>query len=514
MIRIASGIAVLCIVSTAQHAQAQTHRPAAAPQWRASWPGYAGDAWHRALSPIASQSLSNVHWWTPVDLQPQYSGGKLFIHYGSPLITPRGTIVVTLKTGAADGFRVDGHASGSGILLWTFVTDYVLMPHHWTPALGPALTARGELAIPGAGGTVHLRSRPDSILGTTRRSAFYGLANYAANSALYDANVMIDTPITSDARGNLYFGFVVLGANPAGLESGIARIDGATGAGTWTSAHAAAGDALMRKVVFQCAPALSLDGSSIYVAVNDVAGWGAGHGYLLRLDSQTLALQSRVRLEDVAHPGLDANLADDGSCSPTVGPDGDVYFGVLENPFLSHNLRGWLLHFDATLAVRKTPGAFGWDDTPSIVPASAVPSYSGASTYLLFTKYNNYSFVGTGDGQNEIAVLDPNGAGIDPLSGATVMSEVLTVLSPTPDPAFPGGVTEWCVNTAVIDAQRRCALVSNADGTLYRWNFATNSLAESITLGSGIGEAYTPTLIGPDGVVYAVNNGILYAIGD
>jgi hypothetical protein len=32
-------------------------------------------------------------------------------------------------------------------------------------------------------------------------------------------------------------------------------------------------------------------------------------------------------------------------------------------------------------------------------------------------------------------------------------------------------------------------------------------------LGDPIGEAYTPTLIGPDGAVYAINNAVLYAIG-
>lgn len=34
-----------------------------------------------------------------------------------------------------------------------------------------------------------------------------------------------------------------------------------------------------------------------------------------------------------------------------------------------------------------------------------------------------------------------------------------------------------------------------------------------ITLSSGIGEAYTPTVIGSDGTVYAVNFAVLNAIG-
>src|SRR5262249_47248248 len=41
-----------------------------------------------------------------------------------------------------------------------------------------------------------------------------------------------------------------------------------------------------------------------------------------------------------------------------------------------------------------------------------------------------------------------------------------------------------------------------------------NSFTQSVTLTPGIGEAYTPTLISPDGTVYAVNNATLFAVGN
>ena len=101
------------------------------------------------------------------------------------------------------------------------------------------LTAQNRLYIAGAGGTVYFRDAPNSATGNTGQQAFYGIGNYQANEQIYQQNVVIDTPITADNRGNIYFGSVVLGSTPLGLKSGIARMDPA-GNGTWISAGDAA----------------------------------------------------------------------------------------------------------------------------------------------------------------------------------------------------------------------------------------------------------------------------------
>ena len=321
--------------------------------------------------------------------------------------------------------------------------------------------------------------------------------------------MFIDTPITSDRYGNVFFGFQVTGSTPLGLQSGLARID-YDGNGTWIYASATVTDAAVSQVAMNCAPALSNDHETLYVAVNN--GY-SGYGYLVALDSRTLMPRARVRLKDVQYPGKDANVDDDSTASPTIGPDGDVYFGVLETPWYSNHDRGWLLHFDSTLSQTKIPGAFGWDDTASIVPSSLVASYSGSSSYLLMTKYNDYSDPGIGgSGSNKIAVLDPMNTEIDPVTGATVMKEVLTALGPTPNTGQPG-VREWCINTAAIDPFTKSILANSEDGKLYRWDLTSNTLSETFTLTTGVGEAYTPTVIGVDGTVYAVNDAILFAIG-
>ena len=260
------------------------------------------------------------------------------------------------------------------------------------------------------------------------------------------------------------------------------------------------------------APALSNDGATVYIAVNTAPAAGVVQtGYLLALESTTLAFRGRVALTD-PNLGTRARISDDGTSSPVVGPDGRVFYGVLEAQFPTHNARGWLLQFDAALVPTGVPGSFGWDVSPSVIPASMVPSYGGTSTYLLAQKYNNYRGVGSGDGLNRLAVLDPGASQADPIvPGVQVMREVLTILGPTQD-GNTTGRREWCINTMATDPARRSILANNEDGILYRWNLATNTFSQSIRLNSGLGQAYTPTAIGADGAVYAVSNARLYAV--
>lgn len=477
-----------------------------------AWFGYGRDAQHSAQAAVATQDLNRIAWMTAVDLAPpRQANGALLIHYGSPVVTSHNTVVVPVKTTAAGGFRVEARSGVNGGQIWSALSDYVLPPHNWVPSYGPALTATNRLFFPGSGGRLWVKDNADSGTGAPYAVAFYGLDKYQASPAAFDSSVFVNTPVTVDAQGTAYFGFVVTAANPAGLVSGIARVD-ANGVGTWASATAIAGDPAVQKVAMNSAPALSPDGKTVYVAVNAAAVAGAVQGgYLVALDSTTFALRASTLLLDPS-TGTFARVSDDSSASPTVGPDGDVYYGVLERTFGSHNARGWLLHFNAALAPAGAPGSFGWDTTPSIVPATMVPSYGGGSPYLLMTKYNNYAGVGSGDGANRIAILDPRATQADSISGLPVMKEVMTILGPTFESGTSGPVKEWCINTAAVDPATKSILVNSEDGYLYRWDLVANKLSQKIQLTSGVGEAYTPTAIGADGAVYAINNAVLFSI--
>jgi len=427
-------------------------------------------------------------------------------------VTTRNTVVIPVKTGATGGYRVEGRTGATGALVWSANTDYVSPPHNWTPPYNVLLTQQGRLVAPGAGGKIMVRDDPDATTGAFAPQVFYGASAYNANSAAFNSTVFINTPVTADAQGNLFFGFHVTGANPAGLVSGIARVS-SSGAGIWVGAAAAAADAAIVKPAMNCAPAISNDGATVYIAVNRNSGGGVTQtGYLLALDSTTLAVRARIALQD-PNLGVGARVSDDGTASPVVAPDGRVFYGVLEATFGTHNARGWLLQFDALLNPVDAPGSFGWDVSPSVIPASIVPSYAGTSTYLLALKYNNYEGAGTGDGLNRLAVLDPKATQADPIvPSVTVMREIMTILGPTFDAGSTTARREWCINTMAADPTRNSILANNEDGILYRWDLANNTLSQNVRLNAGLGQAYTPTLVGADGAVYAISNATLYAI--
>ncbi len=475
-----------------------------------SWNSYGRDAQHDALGSGPSQLPIAIRWSTPVDLDPQYSGnGDLYIHYGSPVITAQNNVLIPVKTGAEGGFQVNAIHAATGQQYASWTTDYILPAHNWTPPMGITLTADGKyVAIPGAGGTVLLRSSPNATNGTSTRVAFYGIASYNANPQAFSNAIQICTPITADSADTLYFGYISSGAPlpgyPSGIPSGLARVP-VSGSPTFVSASSLAQDPSINQVVYNCAPALTADGSKLYIAVSQ-----GSSGYLCLVNTQNLKPINQVALVDPRNPEWYASLPDDGTASPTIGPDGDVYFGVLEYNFPSNHARGWLLHFNSALTATKTQGAFGWDDSASIVPRNLVPSYQGPSSYLVLTKYNNYADPGIGgNGLNMVAVLDPNVSMPDPITGATVMNEVLKVLGPTANANLPG-VDEWCINSAAIDPVTKCAIINSEDGHVYRWSFATNTLSLGLKLAPPTGEAYTSTAIGPDGAVYAINNAQLF----
>src|SRR5438552_2480756 len=167
------------------------------------WNGYARDPQHTGDSTVAAQPIQAIHWQTPVDLSPQYSGNDLLIHYGSPVVTQANTVVVPVKTGAAGGFQLEGINGTTGAVQWTQASDYVLPPHNWVPSYTPTLTPSGKLYYAGKAGSIYIVNAPDGVGATsTGPIYFYGQGLYNSSPAAFDAHLFSTTPVTSAAQGN------------------------------------------------------------------------------------------------------------------------------------------------------------------------------------------------------------------------------------------------------------------------------------------------------------------------
>jgi hypothetical protein len=498
-----------------------------------TWMGYGGDPEHTSVSHTQLAAMQKVLWTTPVDEFPTFSG---FAHYCSPAVTEGNTVVVGVKTQETDGWELDGRNGKTGALLWSVPTDYAALSTSlttWLTVYPMALASSHSAIGAGGGGTVYVKTDADTPSSLVHRYCFYqSIANYDASPSTY-ASIKINTPFTGSRSGPFFFGYrndstATNALNTQVGTGGIVSMD-ALGRTFFKRAQDlvpnSPGDIVYP--AYNSSPAISNDGSQIYCAFTNKT---QGKFYLVQMETRSLKPIKAVRMIDPVN-SKDVLICSCGSASPMVGPDDHVFFGILRNnDGTSH---GWMLQFDRNLnqadsnGKRFPVGAFGWDDTPSVVPASAVQSYHGLATYLILTKYNNYFSTG-GNGRNRLAILDPTTDSVtkDPAgSGLSTMNEVLTITgvtcdadfyactaaTDTTDPSVP--VREWCINAAAIDPITRSAVVNSEDGSVYRWDFDTNTLKNAMPLEPATGEPYTSTIVGPDGTCYAVNHATLHAIG-
>lgn len=503
------------------------------------WLCYGGNAQHSGVWTGTSQTAALIKWSTPLDDDRPYYGGDVLAHYAAPMITPTNTVVYgyrfTTNGGKNhDNWRVIARSGKTGSSVWSFDTDYnaaVIWPQDWTSVFPVTLfqasgsaNNRGVVAA-ALGGSLLVRTSADAATGTPTRIVFYTtLADFQQNSSAY-APIIINTPLTADSSGNVYFGYEVTNTLPKSLAAlgtgGIAKVNVNTGNCIYQSVQSLGIDTGLNRPAINCAPALTTDGNSIYVGLV-----GSNGSMLAKLDTTKLKASAHVALidPDPVQKGGGAGLINESSGSPMIGPDGHVFMGVFGASYRESH--GWMLQFDSNLKQTDSKGktlpvgAFGWDDTASVVPSTMVPSYKGTAKYLICTKYNNYDMGGDdgADGSNKVAVLDPTSNNIskDRQSQIPVMNEVLTVLGPTltnGDLNHPNARNEWCINSVAVDVNRKSAIINSEDGHMYRWSFVTNTLVEALDLQPATGEAYTETAIGPDGQLYAINNSILCCLG-
>ena len=166
--------------------------------------------------------------------------------------------------------------------------------------------------------------------------------------------------------------------------------------------------------------------------------------------------------------------------------------------------RGHLFKFDANGNALATYD-FGWDITPSVFPHDG--------TYSIRIKNNYYDGPAGKAGRFEISSLDADLAPEWSFASTTTedcVRQADGTIACLDDGFHPDGF-EWCVNQPAVDAAG-VTYANSEDGSLYAIG-PDGKLAGEIFLSSALGAAYTPVAIGSDGVIYAQNNGHLFAVG-
>lgn len=532
--------------------------PVAAAEPEGGWAQWGRTPQHGGGSPIVAQPLSailaDVVYDPFVEQMKAEGGGDLFAHYAVALADDSGVYMV-FKSGVYQGFgnwdlltwsvKKLQWIGGRLEVVWTFDSDWKPEPLEmtgWEPVFLPAMSG-DDLWVPGLGGTVfqvsketglqRARLNPFPDLDVSRYVAG-GLAVGPDGSVVYDvvAPVNLFRPVAESWLIKL---------EPGGRASRVdfaTLVPGAPGAADpcqgsfaqsqrpWppsTTAVPPTSACGAQRPGINVVPAVAPDGTIYVVSRADLAdryaylvavhpdltpAWTAswrgilndGCGVLLLNDDSNLGCRSG------ANPGVDpatndrpaGRVNDAGTASPVVLPDGSILVGTAS----SYNFfRGHLFKFSDSGGVLATYD-FGWDLTPAV--------FSHDGTYSILLKDNHYTS-SDADAYYFVTSLDSSLTPEWSFRATNTQN-----CARQPDGAVvcvddhPEGF-EWCVNQPAVDASGTVYLNSE-DGTLYGFD-RSGAVVGQIFLDTALGAAYTPVSIGPDGILWAQNNGHLFAVG-
>jgi hypothetical protein len=211
-----------------------------------------------------------------------------------------------------------------------------------------------------------------------------------------------------------------------------------------------------------------------------------------------------------------ARVLDDSSSSPTIAPDGSIFYGA----YTAYNFaQGHMLHFSANGDFLNAFN-FGWDNTPAIYPHGG--------TYSVIFKNNHYaggSYCGDPNWcpaeRTNTELLGPEAYFVtqfDPNLNIEWSFQNHNTQSCTRNPDgtitcisdHPNGF-EWCVNAAVVDS-RGTVYANSEDGNLYAIGQG-GVMLQKIFQQLAIGAAYTPASLDGSGRIYSQNDGHLFVVG-
>lgn len=464
---------------------------------------------------------------------------------------------------------------GSLATTWTFTSDWKPVPYSKVPTSGPtwepvfhAVLTQSAIYVPGASGSVY---KLDKATGAV-------LAHVDPLGAAADRDTFVAGALTADAAGNVYYNVLRLDPNHPwdqdiqGAWLVKVNADDSSRAVTWASitpGTPGAGDRCTatfsitqlpwptsptavpgavpcgsQRPGINVAPAVAADGTIYDVSrAQNTSRWAYLIAVKPDLTSKWVATL-RERFHDGCNVEIPANgtpggcragaatgvdpaenlagsgrVLDESSASPTVAPDGSIYYGA----YTRYNYaQGHLMHFSKQ---GRFLGAyhFGWDLTPAI--------YQHDGTYSVDIKDNHYGDVGSYC--NDPTFCPPDRDATNPAYPEEYFITQLDPVTMSPQWQYkntntqsctrdasgtttctttnPNGF-EWCINAPAVDANGT-VYANGEDGVLYAIGQGGVLTSPPFFLDLSIPAAYTPLSIGGDGKIYAQNFGHLVVVG-
>ncbi|MBI1747993.1 MAG: PQQ-like beta-propeller repeat protein [Acidobacteria bacterium] len=446
----------------------------------AQWPQWAHDPQHTSfLSDVTGQPVSAIRWSLDIDNTVPPEPRIIEIHYASPLIDATNTIYMTKKERTPDLVihRKVMKITSTGSILCNYESDYVPPPSAWEPVFHPVLV-NGNLYVPGARGVLHVVDTADCTRIDTL-SPYEMPEDPTIRQQLLTTVFVAGAPMLDDA-GNIFYTMLVRAGAPLGLENQLVKISGEDGTISTVTVEELMGEPAFLPAL-NAAVAVAPDGT-IYMGVRKPGI--IPNGWLVAINAD---LTFKWKGSMSSDPARVAIINDLSSSCPVVGPDGRVFYGGVNT---NEQSAGYLYAFSPS---GEFLGSFdfGWDITPAIYPdPDGDPTH-----YHLVQKYNRYL-----SRRYYMVSIDPN----------TMERECQWELVGR----------EWCINAPAIDKDG-AVYTNGEDGYLYRLtgmypaaDGSCNPQMTRISLDRARDAAYTPLALGPDGTVYTLNNGRMFAVGN
>jgi hypothetical protein len=483
--------------------------------------------------------------------------GEITAHYQVPLVVgddiymewKSGQYTSVDNLGSQKWNETRYHWNGSSLdSVWVFPTDWKPLPQiPWEPVFQPVVVG-DAIWVPAAAG---------SLWQVDRRSGM-SLARVNPFGTQLDPTIYVMSGLTADDAGNLYYTAMQYDQTNLAPMSWLVKVapDGTTKKVDFPSLvpnapgaddnceltydqniwplpwpPPAMGDAGVPSPIFDAcggqraalnaAPAIGSDGTIFVVSV---AHNNERYGYVIAVNPDLTpkwATSLRGYLndgcgvlvpedDDPQHCSVGATMGvdpwtndtpagavdDSSSSSPVALPDGGVLYGALT---YYNEARGHLFKLDASGKIAGTYD-FGWDTTPAV--------RAHDNTYSIVLKDNHYE---NNLGPYYITQLDANLKvewHFQSTNTKSCKRDSMGMLICTDD--HPHGF-EWCVNAIAID-MAGVVYANSEDGNVYSI-LPGGSGRDHLFLNLALGAAYTPVAMGRTGLIYALNDGHLTAVG-